>query len=174
MLVVSAVTYGAIAYLTPLSYTAILEEELKTESEALVEQLEQVTPDGCAALLADFAQRINATMSLTDGEGRVLYDTLPSLDPVSADTAMTEEAWFPPEGEAEYIAQDVERAAEPSTAESAYGEASGDDAVPEGEGTTVNIHYAGADDQIGASSETQVMQDVAMMDSAQDGVRDFL
>lgn len=36
-----AITYGAIAYLTPISYTALLEEELDGQAAALVADLEK-------------------------------------------------------------------------------------------------------------------------------------
>ena len=77
-LVVAAcgVTYGAIAYLTPLSYTSLLEEELNRESAALLARLSQSTADECETLLMEFARKTGADMRLTDAYGYTLYDTL--------------------------------------------------------------------------------------------------
>ncbi|MDD3410424.1 MAG: HAMP domain-containing sensor histidine kinase [Eubacteriales bacterium] len=72
------VTYGAIAYLTPISYTSLLADELKSEAEALLARLSASTPDRCQSLLLDFAKTTGADMRLVDGNEQVLYDTLPA------------------------------------------------------------------------------------------------
>lgn len=76
MLAICLITYGAIAYLTPISYTAILDDERKSESEALVRRLEAVAAEDCISILQDFTRQIDADMRLTDGNGAVLYDTI--------------------------------------------------------------------------------------------------
>lgn len=81
------VTYGAIAYLTPISYTALMEDELNRETQALLTRLAQVDQGQCQGLLQDFARKTGADMRLTDEYGRVLYDTLPAVTTVLEDYA---------------------------------------------------------------------------------------
>ena len=71
------ITYGAIAYLTPISYTSLLADELSRESAALMERLSGRTKAECTALLQDFARQTGADMRLVDEYGNVLYDTIP-------------------------------------------------------------------------------------------------
>lgn len=71
-----AVTYLAIAGLTPLSYTSLLENELDQQAAALIERLEQRPAGECRDILQDFSRESNAEMRLTDSEGVVWYDTL--------------------------------------------------------------------------------------------------
>lgn len=71
------VTYGAIAYLTPISYTALLEEELNRETDALLMRLSETNAGESAGILEEFARRTGADIRLTDEYGRNLYDTVP-------------------------------------------------------------------------------------------------
>ncbi len=70
------VTYGAIAYLTPISYTALLEEELNRETDALLIRLSEINVDESAGILEEFARKTGADMRLTDEYGRILYNTV--------------------------------------------------------------------------------------------------
>lgn len=76
------ITYGAIAYLTPISYTSLLADELSRESAALMERLSGRTKAECTALLQDFARQTGADMRLVDEYGNVLYDTIPEASSV--------------------------------------------------------------------------------------------
>ena len=78
-----AVTYAAIAYLTPISYTSLLEEELLEKSAALAAALEGRTAADCAPVLDAFARETGAYLRLTNGGGEVLYDTLPNMDGIA-------------------------------------------------------------------------------------------
>lgn len=98
LIAVSAVTYGLIAYLTPLSYTAILEGDLRERVEALVEQLEAVTPEESGALLSDFVRETGADIRVTDGTGKVLFST----EPVEDDGTVSEQ-----EAIAESVQEDI-------------------------------------------------------------------
>lgn len=80
------ITYGAIAYLTPLSYTSLLDDELKRETDALLTRLAQSTDSDCEGLLVDFARETGADMRLTDEDGQVLYDTMPQYTSVLTGT----------------------------------------------------------------------------------------
>ncbi len=75
-----AVTYGAIAYLTPISYTSLLEEELTRKSLDLVAGLEGAGAEDCAQMLEAFARDTGAYLRLTNGAGEAVYDTLPQAD----------------------------------------------------------------------------------------------
>lgn len=76
LLAACGVTYAAIAYLTPISYTSLLEDELRRASEALIETLAEGTAEDSEAVLRGFARETGADMRLVDARGEVLYDTL--------------------------------------------------------------------------------------------------
>ena len=77
-----AVTYAAIAYLTPISYTSLLEEELMNRSASLAAALEGKAAADCAPVLDAFARDTGAYLRLTSG-GEVLYDTLPRAEVIA-------------------------------------------------------------------------------------------
>ena len=78
MIAVCAATYGAIAYLTPLTYTSILQEELDQKTEALLTTLSGWEPSACDELLSTFCRETGAALRLSDEYGRILYDTISS------------------------------------------------------------------------------------------------
>ena len=61
-----ALTYGAIAYLTPISYTTLLEDELQRETGALMAQLEAATAEDGETILWNFTRRTGADAMLLD------------------------------------------------------------------------------------------------------------
>lgn len=75
MIAVCAATYGAIAALTPLTYTGILEEELDQKTEALLTVLSGREPSACDELLSAFCRETGAALRLTDATGQTLYET---------------------------------------------------------------------------------------------------
>jgi two-component system sensor histidine kinase VanS len=75
MVAACAITYGAIAYLTPITYISILQNELDKKSQALIAALEQVTPEEGKALLADFARGNGAALTAWDEHGNMLYES---------------------------------------------------------------------------------------------------
>ncbi|MEG0492250.1 MAG: HAMP domain-containing sensor histidine kinase [Clostridia bacterium] len=79
------VTYGAIAYLTPISYTSLLSDELNRETDALLARLSESNTSECETVLQDFARKTGADMRLTDEYGQILYDTIPAVAAVSGD-----------------------------------------------------------------------------------------
>lgn len=87
MIAVCAATYGAIAYLTPLTYTSILEEELDQKTEALLTVLSGREPSACDELLSTFCRETGAALRLSDEYGRTLYDTISSESYLVEDTA---------------------------------------------------------------------------------------
>lgn len=93
-----AITYGAIAYLTPISYTALLEEELDGQAAALVADLEKTTAAECREILERFAREKNAGLRLTDSAGLVWFDNIPQA--VGEETVASEDAT------AEYAAEE--------------------------------------------------------------------
>ena len=78
MIAVCAATYGAIAYLTPLTYTSILQEELDQKTEVLLTALSGREPSACDELLSAFCRETGAALRLSDEYGRILYDTISS------------------------------------------------------------------------------------------------
>ena len=75
MVAACAITYGAIAYLTPITYTSILADELDQKSRALTEALGKVTPAESQALLNDFVRDTGADLMVWDERGNILYET---------------------------------------------------------------------------------------------------
>jgi two-component system sensor histidine kinase VanS len=75
MVAACAITYGAIAYLTPITYTSILADELDQKSRALTEALGKQTPAESRALLSDFVRDTGADLAVWDERGNVLYET---------------------------------------------------------------------------------------------------
>ena len=84
MLAACAITYGAIAYLTPISYTSLLTDELESQSITLVHNLSQGTASESEDILQEFARQTGADMRLIDEAGEALYDTLPQTDVMPA------------------------------------------------------------------------------------------
>ena len=70
-----AVTYGMIAYLTPITYTSIIAEELDQKSIALTKRLEQVTPSESKGILDDFVRDTAAELTVWDDLGNVIYES---------------------------------------------------------------------------------------------------
>ena len=80
-------TYGAIAYLTPISYTSLLEDELRRETGALLAQLEQSDAGRCQEALTAFFHKTGAEIQVIDQWGQVLYDAAPNRALLTAGTA---------------------------------------------------------------------------------------
>ena len=76
MIAVCAATYGAIAYLTPLTYTGILEDELNQKTAALLTALSEQEPSACEELLSAFCKETGAYLHLSDEYGQTLYETI--------------------------------------------------------------------------------------------------
>lgn len=76
LIAVCLISCGAIAYLTPISYSALLESELAQQTDALVDRLSAALPEACDGILAEFERQTGAETCLIDARGRVLHDTL--------------------------------------------------------------------------------------------------
>ena len=63
-----ALTYGAIAYLTPISYTSLMEDELGREAVVLVEYLEAGSAEDGQAAIQEFTRRTGAEVMLFPAE----------------------------------------------------------------------------------------------------------
>ena len=70
-------TYGAIAYLTPITYTSMLEDELDRRSAELISALSEAPRAEYEALLSDFARETGARLRLTAEDGSEIYSALP-------------------------------------------------------------------------------------------------
>ncbi len=75
LIAASAVTYALIARLTPISYTALLADELERDTQALLAQLSRRAAGDCLPLIDDFTRRTGAKLLLVAGD-EALYDTL--------------------------------------------------------------------------------------------------
>ena len=74
LLFAGAITFGFIAWATPSTYTAVVNDDLTAQVDALVEQLADTAPEDCGELLDEFvlASGANAMLVGPDGE---LVDT---------------------------------------------------------------------------------------------------
>ena len=80
-----SVTYGMIAYLTPITYTSILVEELDQKSLVLIGALKKVIPSESKSMLENFIRDTGAEIIVWDNLGNVIYET----SDVSVGTAHT-------------------------------------------------------------------------------------
>lgn len=66
-----AITFGFIAWATPSTYTAVVNDELTQQVDALVEQLSSTAVDGAGSLLDAFIQSTGAAAMLVGPDGKV-------------------------------------------------------------------------------------------------------
>ena len=81
LMVVCALTYGFIAWVMPMTYTADRNQALTAAAEELAEELGQHTLADCDELLAGFAVQYDAEVSLLDGTGRLIKTTAAATPP---------------------------------------------------------------------------------------------
>ena len=76
LIAICLISCGAIAYLTPISYSALLESELEQQTDVLIDRLSAALPRDCDGILAEFERQTGAETCLIDERGDVLHDTL--------------------------------------------------------------------------------------------------
>lgn len=76
LMVVCVLTYGFIAWVMPMTYTADRNQQLTVATEQLAQRLEGSRLADCDGLLADFAAKYDAQVSILDRTGQTLKDTL--------------------------------------------------------------------------------------------------
>ena len=74
LLFAGAVTFGFIAWATPSTYTAVVNDDLTAQVDVLMEKLADSTPTDCGELLDDFVLSSGANAMLVGPDGR-LVDT---------------------------------------------------------------------------------------------------
>ena len=87
----SAVTFGLIAWATPITYTAVLSDDLARQTELLVQKLEQTPFNSCGPLFRDFLRASGAQVILTDPHGNAV-NTGSQLTVLSVDDSLGEQA----------------------------------------------------------------------------------
>lgn len=87
----SAVTFGLIAWATPITYTAVLSDDLARQTELLVQKLEQTPFNSCGPLFRDFLRASGAQVILTDPHGNAV-NTGSQLTFLSVDDSLGEQA----------------------------------------------------------------------------------
>ncbi len=87
----SAVTFGLIAWATPITYTAVLSHDLARQTELLVQKLEQTPFNSCGPLFRDFLRASGAQVILTDPHGNAV-NTGSQLTILSVDESFAEQA----------------------------------------------------------------------------------
>ena len=78
LLFAGTVTFGLIAWATPSTYTAVVNNDLAAQVDALAERLADTTPEDCGALLDEFTLSSGASAMLVGPDGE-LVDTGASL-----------------------------------------------------------------------------------------------
>ena len=84
LLCAGAITFGLIAWATPSTYTAVVNEDLTAQVDALAERLADSTPESCGALLDEFV--------LSSGASAVLVG--PDGEPVDTGASLTVQAVY--------------------------------------------------------------------------------
>ena len=74
MVTACTATYGAVAYFTPITYTAILEDELEQKSMVLIDTLQGMPSAECKAYLDGFVRETGADIQVWDDRGTTLYN----------------------------------------------------------------------------------------------------
>lgn len=67
-----AVTFGLIAWISPMTYTAVVNDDLTRQVDALVEKLAASSPDKCGPLLDEFLRDSGASAVLTGPDGQIV------------------------------------------------------------------------------------------------------
>ena len=75
---VCVLTYGLIAQLMPLTYTADQERMLVAQADRLAKQLEEYTLADCESLLSQFTFQYGVPVSIQDSAGRIVGGIDPS------------------------------------------------------------------------------------------------
>ncbi len=70
------VTFGLIAWATPMSYTSVVNRELQEQTHALAEKLSQTAFEDCGPVIDDFIRSAGAEVMLLDANGNAV--TTPS------------------------------------------------------------------------------------------------
>ena len=78
LLFAGAITFGMIAWATPSTYTAVVNDDLAVQVDTLAERLADTTPEDCGALLDEFMLSSGASAMLVGPDGE-LVDTGASL-----------------------------------------------------------------------------------------------
>ena len=74
LLFAGAVTFGFIAWATPSTYTAVVNDDLTAQVDTLVERLADTVPEDCGELLDEFVLSSGANAMLVGPDG-ALVDT---------------------------------------------------------------------------------------------------
>lgn len=94
----AAITFCLIAWATPITYTAAVNNDLTQQTDTLAEKLSKTSLDDCGPLLDEFIRSSGAEVILTDSDGQLVHTgsklSDPSLytdetAPVSSDTQET-------------------------------------------------------------------------------------
>ena len=70
LLFAGAVTFSFIAWATPSTYTAVINDSLTAQVDTLVKQLAKTTPKDCGKLLDEFVLSSGASVILVGADGK--------------------------------------------------------------------------------------------------------
>ena len=94
LLFAGAATFGLIAWATPTTYTAVVNDDLTRQVDTLVARLAETDLADCGPLLDDFVRSSGADVLLTDADGQVVNTGAQLTPPVvyEDDTTMVAES----------------------------------------------------------------------------------
>lgn len=88
LLCAGAITFGLIAWATPITYTAVINEDLERQVNALVGRMEETILEDCGPLLDEFIRTSGADAMLAGPDGMAAdTSSLLALRPVYEDTS---------------------------------------------------------------------------------------
>ena len=78
-----AITFALIAWATPITYTAAASDDLRAQTDLLVERLSVTALEDCGPILDEFIRASKSSVMLVDANGHIVQDTnSPALHPV--------------------------------------------------------------------------------------------
>lgn len=77
----AAITFGLIAWATPITYTAAVNNDLTQQADALAEKLSKTSLADCGPLLDKFIRSSGAEVILTDSDGQLVHTGSKLSDP---------------------------------------------------------------------------------------------
>ena len=70
-----AITFALIAWATPITYTAAASDDLRAQTDLLVERLSVTALEDCGPILDEFIRASKSSVMLVDANGHIVQDT---------------------------------------------------------------------------------------------------
>ena len=70
-----SITFALIAWATPITYTAAASDDLRAQTDLLVERLSVTALEDCGPILDEFIRASKSSVMLVDANGHIVQDT---------------------------------------------------------------------------------------------------